>query len=124
MIHNPRDNLCNLQLKSSLTKVRDAIRVKHCSYCTEKTYVQWIRRYILFHTQGNRFSSDHPPTLPLGMSLAASIKEQVRRRAQYACEFCGITEIDAGGMLTIDHFQPRAKAGSDGLKNLSYVCIV
>jgi HNH endonuclease len=57
------------------------------------------------------------------MSLAASIREQVRRRAQYACEFCGITEIDAGGMLTIDHFQPRAKAGSDGLENLSYVCI-
>jgi HNH endonuclease len=57
------------------------------------------------------------------MSLAASIREQVRRRAQYACEFCGIAEIDAGGMLTIDHFQPRAKAGSDGLENLSYVCI-
>ncbi len=57
------------------------------------------------------------------MSLASSIREQVRRRAQYACEFCGITEIDAGGMLTIDHFQPRAKAGSDGLENLSYVCI-
>jgi HNH endonuclease len=57
------------------------------------------------------------------MSLAASIREQVRRRAQYACEFCGTTEIDAGGMLTIDHFQPRAKAGSDTLENLSYACI-
>jgi hypothetical protein len=41
------------------------------------------------------------------MSLAASIREQVRQRAQCACEFCGITEIDTGGMLTIDHFQPR-----------------
>jgi hypothetical protein len=41
------------------------------------------------------------------MSLAASTREQVRQRAQCACEFCGITEIDAGGMLTIDHFQPR-----------------
>jgi hypothetical protein len=47
------------------------------------------------------------------MSLAASIREQVRQRAQCACEFCGITEIDTGGMLTIDHFQPRTKAGSD-----------
>jgi hypothetical protein len=44
------------------------------------------------------------------MSLTASIREQVRQRAQCACEFCGITEIDAGGMLTIDHFQPRTKA--------------
>ncbi len=32
-----------------LDRVRDAIRVKHYSYQTEKTYVQWIRRYILFH---------------------------------------------------------------------------
>jgi hypothetical protein len=38
--------------------------MKHYSYCTEKTYVQWVRRYILFHAQGNRFSSDHLPTLP------------------------------------------------------------
>jgi hypothetical protein len=57
------------------------------------------------------------------MSLAASIREQVRQRAQCACEFCGITEIDTGGMLTIDHFQPRTKAGSDDLENLIYACI-
>jgi HNH endonuclease len=57
------------------------------------------------------------------MSLTASIREQVRQRAQCACEFCGITEVDAGGMLTIDHFQPRSKAGSDALENLIYACI-
>ena len=32
-----------------LDRVRDAIRVKHYSYKTEKTYVQWIKRYIFFH---------------------------------------------------------------------------
>jgi CMP-N-acetylneuraminic acid synthetase len=58
------------------------------------------------------------------MSLSATLREQVRRRAQCACEFCGITEIDAGGMLTIDHFQPRSKGGSDDLTNLIYACIV
>jgi HNH endonuclease len=57
------------------------------------------------------------------MSLAASIREQVRQHAQCACEFCGITEIDTGGMLTIDHFQPRTEAGSDELENLIYACI-
>jgi hypothetical protein len=57
------------------------------------------------------------------MSLTASIREQVRQRAQCACEFCGVTEIDVGGMLTIDHFQPRTKAGSDTLENLVYACI-
>jgi HNH endonuclease len=57
------------------------------------------------------------------MSLSGAIREQVRQRAQCACEFCGVTEIDTGGMLTIDHFRPRAKAGSDELENLIYACI-
>jgi hypothetical protein len=35
--------------KKLLDQVRDAIRLKHYSYRTEQTYVQWIRRYILFH---------------------------------------------------------------------------
>jgi hypothetical protein len=37
--------------KELLERLRDAIRVKHYSYQTEKTYVQWIRRYILFHNK-------------------------------------------------------------------------
>jgi hypothetical protein len=57
------------------------------------------------------------------MSLTSSIREQVRQRAEYACEFCGVTEIDTGGMLTIDHFRPRARSGSDDLENLIYACI-
>ena len=29
--------------------MQDIIRLKHYSYQTEKTYINWIRRYILFH---------------------------------------------------------------------------
>jgi hypothetical protein len=36
-------------LKKLLDLVSDAIRVKHYSYQTEKSYVQWIRRFILFN---------------------------------------------------------------------------
>ncbi len=32
-----------------LDQLRDAIRRKHYSYRTEKTYLHWARRYILFH---------------------------------------------------------------------------
>ncbi|HEX7186127.1 MAG TPA: integron integrase [Thermoanaerobaculia bacterium] len=32
-----------------LVRVREALRVRHMSLKTEKSYVQWIRRYILFH---------------------------------------------------------------------------
>ncbi len=35
--------------KKLLEQVQDVIRLKHYSYQTEKTYIYWIRRYILFH---------------------------------------------------------------------------
>ncbi|WP_204138786.1 integron integrase [Halomicronema sp. CCY15110] len=37
--------------KKLLDQVRDAVRLKHYSYRTEQTYVQWIRRFILFHNK-------------------------------------------------------------------------
>jgi integron integrase len=35
--------------KKILDQLRDAIRAKHYSYRTEQTYVDWCRRYILYH---------------------------------------------------------------------------
>jgi integron integrase len=35
--------------KKLLDQVRDALRTRHYSYRTEETYIDWIRRYILFH---------------------------------------------------------------------------
>jgi len=35
--------------KKLLDQVRNALRVKHYAYRTEKTYIFWIRRFILFH---------------------------------------------------------------------------
>ncbi|XPM57282.2 MAG: phage integrase N-terminal SAM-like domain-containing protein [Leptolyngbya sp. IPPAS B-1204] len=32
-----------------MDQVRDVIRLKHYSYRTEERYLDWIRRYILFH---------------------------------------------------------------------------
>jgi hypothetical protein len=32
-----------------LDQVREAIRLKHYSLRTEKTYLEWIKRFILFH---------------------------------------------------------------------------
>ena len=37
--------------KKLLDPLRDAIRIKHYSYSTEKTYVHWAKRYILFHNK-------------------------------------------------------------------------
>jgi integron integrase len=35
--------------KKLLDRVRDSMRLKHYSLHTEKTYIQWIKRFILFH---------------------------------------------------------------------------
>src|SRR5579885_1856000 len=37
--------------KKLLDRVRETIRRKHYSFRTEKSYVAWIRRYILFHNK-------------------------------------------------------------------------
>ena len=34
-----------------LDQVRHALRVRHLALSTEKTYVDWIRRFILFHNK-------------------------------------------------------------------------
>jgi len=40
-----------MQKKKLLDIVRDKIRVKHYSVSTERTYVYWIKYYILFHNK-------------------------------------------------------------------------
>lgn len=57
------------------------------------------------------------------MRLADSLREYVRRRARFACEFCGVTEVDSGGELTVDHFRPVSRGGADDLENLLYCCV-
>jgi hypothetical protein len=57
------------------------------------------------------------------MSISADLRTQIRQRAGFACEYCGVEEIDVGGELTIDHFQPRTHEGGDELENLIYCCV-
>ncbi len=40
-----------------LDQVRDKIRLKHYSIRTEQAYVDWIKRFILFHDK------KHPATM-------------------------------------------------------------
>ena len=35
--------------KKLLDQARDRLRAMHYSYRTEETYIDWMRRYILFH---------------------------------------------------------------------------
>lgn len=57
------------------------------------------------------------------MSELLKLRMQVRQRAGFACEFCGVTEANVGGQLTLDHFRPRSKGGTDTVENLLYCCV-
>ncbi len=56
------------------------------------------------------------------MSVPEGTRVLVRQRADYRCEFCGIHETNAGGELTVDHYQPRSQGGGDDPENLIYAC--
>ncbi|MGH8069233.1 MAG: HNH endonuclease [Candidatus Entotheonellia bacterium] len=49
-------------------------------------------------------------------------RDAVRRMYEYRCGYCGVHEEEAGGLLEIDHFEPRSVGGRDDLDNLVYCC--
>jgi hypothetical protein len=56
------------------------------------------------------------------MTISPDLWQQVRQRAKFTCEYCGVTETDTGGILTVDHFRPQAGGGTDDFENLIYCC--
>jgi len=56
------------------------------------------------------------------MSISADLRLLVRQRANFCCEYCGVSERDTGGELTIDHIQPQVSGGTDDLANLLNSC--
>jgi hypothetical protein len=66
--------------KKLLDPVRDAIRLKHYSYHTEKTYLQSIRRYLLFHHKRPPMERGKAAIAALLTSLA--VQQQVAASTQ------------------------------------------
>jgi len=56
------------------------------------------------------------------MTITPATRDEVRKRADFACEFCGVTETDTAGEMTVDHFKPRSEGGEDSTDNLLYCC--
>jgi len=48
--------------------------------------------------------------------------DQVRARWGARCGYCGVSEEDAGGDLTVDHYVPVVAGGDDSDENLVYAC--
>ena len=68
--------------KKLLDQVRDVIRLKHYSIRTEQAYVDWIKRYILFHNKrhpkemGSREIEAFLTYLAVEQNVAASTQNQ------------------------------------------------
>jgi hypothetical protein len=58
-----------------LDRVRQAIRAKHCSRRTESAYVDWIRRYILFHRKRHPSEMGAPEIAAFLTWLATTLRE-------------------------------------------------
>ncbi|MCY2991363.1 MAG: HNH endonuclease signature motif containing protein [Planctomycetota bacterium] len=53
----------------------------------------------------------------------AHVKHQeVQRQYRCQCGYCGVTETDCGGALTVDHFRPVSHGGDESDDNLVYAC--
>ena len=65
-----------------LDQVRDAIRVRHYSLRTEASYLQWIKRFILFHNKrhprdmGEKEITAFLTYLAVNKNVAASAQNQ------------------------------------------------
>ncbi|MCH8021917.1 integron integrase [candidate division KSB1 bacterium] len=65
-----------------LEVVRDSLRTQNYSYRTEKTYINWIRKYILFHNKrhpkemGEREINQFLTYLAVNQKVAASTQNQ------------------------------------------------
>ena len=65
-----------------LERVRNEIRVRHYSLRTEQSYVQWIRRFILFHNKRHPDEMGEPEISAFLTDLAVSRKVAASTRNQ------------------------------------------
>ena len=56
------------------------------------------------------------------MAISKKVRQQVRERANYLCEYCHSPEEASAAQFEIDHIQPRSRGGTDTLENLALAC--
>lgn len=72
-----------------LEQVREVIRIKHYSIRTEQAYVQWIRRYILFHGKRHpsELGADHLSTFLSDLAVRGRVAASTQNQALNAIPF-------------------------------------
>jgi integrase len=97
--------------KKLLDQVREAMRLKHYAYRTEETYVQWIRRYILFHNKRHPKEMGRPEIeafltdLAVNQQVAASTQNQALNAVLFL--YHKVLGIEIVGINAVRANQPR-----------------
>ena len=83
-----------------LDQVRDVIRIKHYSIRTEQAYLQWIRRYILFHGKRHpsELGSEHLSRFLSDLAVRGKVAASTQNQALNAILFLTETKsaVDRG----------------------------
>jgi hypothetical protein len=74
--------------KKLLTRVREAIRLQHYSLRTEKAYVNWIRRYILFHNKQHPKNMGAQQIEAFLTNLAVDKKWRLPHKTRHSALYC------------------------------------
>ncbi|MGF1524132.1 MAG: HNH endonuclease [Leptolyngbyaceae cyanobacterium] len=53
------------------------------------------------------------------MAIPKSVHDQVRKQAQFRCEYCHYLELLSSAPLSIDHLLPQSLGGGDRIENLA-----
>ncbi|MGF1523399.1 MAG: HNH endonuclease [Leptolyngbyaceae cyanobacterium] len=56
------------------------------------------------------------------MTLSSDIRQYVRKRANFLCEYCHSSEEASASRFTIDHLIPKSLGGTDSEANLALAC--
>ena len=54
--------------------------------------------------------------------MADPLCNQSRHLYNFRCGYCGVSEMESGGELTVDHFQPASLGGNDTIDILVCAC--
>jgi len=97
--------------KKLLDQVRDAIRLKHYAYSSEKTHVYWAKRFVLYHDKqhpqemAEKEISELLTYLAMEEHLAASTQSQPLSR-DTACRAPRQVPLSPGTKVLSEGFSP------------------
>jgi hypothetical protein len=89
--------------KKLLYQVRDALRIKHYSYRTEQTYLDWIKRFIIFHNKRHPVEMGAPDVQAFISFLAVDPHVAASTHTVLAV---GVRESRQGGLLGHKEVKP------------------